>query len=223
MTFKRFAGLALVVGLVFMAVFPILWRALVQGYYEPRIFGIAAVPERPVAIVFGAAVFRGGRLSTVLRDRMETAIQLYENGQVERILVSGDTRSSGYSEPVAMADYAIQRGVPAEAIELDHGGQRTYDSCYRAGHEFGVKKAILVTQAFHLPRALFTCDRLGISAVGVAADQRPYRGARWYAVRETAATLVALWDTVRQQQPAILGIPVSNNDILEYPPPFYQV
>ncbi len=187
---------------------PLLWRGLVQWQYERRIYSVAAVPEKPVAIVFGAAVYPGGRLSSVLRDRMETAVQLYNAGKVQRIIVSGDNSVDHYNEPQAMMAYALQRGVPETAVQPDYAGLRTYDTCYRARHIFQVESAVLVTQEFHLSRALFTCQRLGVDAVGVAADLRPYRGADWYEMRETAATLVALWDVIRRQPAAIMGEPI---------------
>lgn len=205
MNIRRFFLALLILGLVLLLTFPLVWRALVQRSYTPKIYDVSNVPKNSFAIVYGAAIFRNGRLSTVLRDRMETAIHLYESGKVDRILVSGESRPTGYSEPIAMFNYAVQRGIPEEHLEMDHGGYRTYDTCYRARQEFEVDAAILVTQAFHLPRALYTCEKLGIDAVGVAADQRHYRAERWYEMRETAATLVALWDSLRLRPPAVLG------------------
>ena len=206
MKFRRLFLVILIMGFVLLASFPLVWRTLIQRYYAPRIYNESTVPKKSIAIVYGAAILRNCRLSTVLRDRMETAIHLYESGKVDRILLSGDTRTTGYSEPEAMFNYAVQRGIPEEDIDIDHGGYRTFDTCYRARREFDVDQATLVTQAFHLPRALYTCERLGIDAVGVAADQRQYHGERWYEMRETAATLVALWDSLRLQPPAVLGV-----------------
>lgn len=183
---------------------PVVWRAVVKVYYGERILEPNAVPGNRVAIVFGAAV-RNGRLSTVLRDRMETAIHLYEAGLVESIIVSGDSQSDLYDEPGTMMAYAIRRGVAPTDLKMDSAGRRTYDTCYRARHVFRVESAVLVTQAFHLPRALFTCERLGLSSVGVAADRRSYRAERWYEFREVAATTVALVDVIRRQQPPVLG------------------
>jgi SanA protein len=186
-----------------LLVSPLLWRQVVVRRYEPRIYDLASAPARPTAVVFGAAVYRGGRLSTVLRDRMDTAIALYTQGTVGQILVSGDGLSARYDEPSAMKAYAAQRGVPADDILVDLGGRRTYDSCYRARHFFDVDSVILVTQSFHLPRALFVCEQLGISSVGVSADLRTYRGSNWYEFREVAATLVALSDVLQQREPAV--------------------
>jgi SanA protein len=190
---------ALVLGLLLMTS-PWLVRSTVKSYYDRRLYAVERVPQRPVAVVFGAAVY-GDRLSAVLRDRVETAIDLYQTGQVDRILVSGDNSSDFYDEPGAMRDYAIERGVPPEDILVDPAGHRTYDTCYRARNVYGVESAVLVTQAFHLPRALLTCGGMDIDAVGAVADRRPYRGARWYEMRETAATLVAIWDVLRGDPP----------------------
>ncbi|MEW5985400.1 MAG: ElyC/SanA/YdcF family protein [Chloroflexota bacterium] len=193
-----------------LVAFPFVWREEIKRYYRPRIYTVSSAPPAPVAIVFGAAVYGNGRLSPILRDRMDTAIQLYESGLVQKLLVSGDNRTADYDEPGAMMGYASERGVPPEAIQPDYGGRRTYDTCYRARHIFQVESAILITQGFHLPRALFTCERLGLTVVGVAADARPYRDANWYELRETAATLVALWEVIRQLPPPVMGEPIGN-------------
>jgi SanA protein len=198
----------MIVLLLSLLLAPLVWRRSIQSYYAGRIHDASSVPAEQAAIVFGAAVYRNGRLSSVLRDRMDTAISLYQNGKVDKILVSGDNSEDNYNEPGAMMAYALERGIPEQDIQPDYGGRRTYDTCYRAQHIFLLDRAILVTQEFHLPRALFTCRQLGIEAVGVAADLRRYRGTRWYEFRETAATFVALWDVIRRDPPAILGDPI---------------
>ena len=187
---------------------PLWWRWMVQWRYGRFINPVEDAPETRVAIVFGAAVYENGRLSAILRDRMDVAIQLYQQGSVEKLLVSGDNRFVEYDEPTAMMEYAIAQGVPAEDIQPDFAGRRTYDTCYRAKHVFQVDEAILVTQQFHLPRALFTCRQLGISGTGVAADLQLYRGARWYELRETGATGMALWDIIQRNPAPVLGDPI---------------
>lgn len=194
--------------LIAIAAFPFLWRAAVKLYYGRHIYQVEDAPVERVAIVFGASVRGDGRLSDVLRDRMDTAISLYENGRVQKLLVSGDNQIVEYDEPGAMMNYAIAQGVPPEDVQPDYAGRRTYDTCYRARHIFQVESAILVTQEFHLPRAIFTCRQLGIASVGVSADRQPYLGARWYEVRETGATLMALWDVIRRQPAPVLGDPI---------------
>jgi SanA protein len=104
---------------------------------------------------------------------------------------------------------AIELGVAAADVQPDYGGLRTYDSCYRATEIFGVEEAIVVTQQFHLPRALYLCDSLGVRVTGVIADQRTYspRSIAWSELREVPATLLALTDIVRREPPPILGEP----------------
>ncbi len=192
--------------LLLLAALPLVWRGVVKLHYQRSIFSQPDAPARPVAIVFGAAVYRDGRLSPVLRDRVETAITLYHSGQVSRIIMSGQDDSIYYNEPGTMMAYAVEHGVDPAHVQADPAGHRTYDTCYRALHVFDVSSAVLVTQAFHLPRALMTCEGLGIEAIGVKADLRPYRDARWYEVRETAATLVAAWDVVRREPPRLIEL-----------------
>lgn len=194
--------------LILLMLFPLLWRRAMRMHYDSEIYSVETAPEAPVAVVFGAAVLRDGRLSTVLRDRMDTAIALYQAGKVDKLLVSGDNSRDGYDEPSAMMAYAIARGVAPDDVQPDYAGHRTYDTCYRAQAVFQVEEALLVTQHFHLPRAIFTCRQLGVAANGVSADQRLYRAGRWYETRETAASLVALWDVIRREPPPVLGEPM---------------
>lgn len=178
---------------------------------QPHIYeDITRVPEAPVAIVFGAAVYPGGHPSPVLADRVETAAALYRAGKVRKLLLSGDNRFVNYNEPGAMMRYALQLGIPRDAIQPDYGGRRTYDTCYRARYIFQVRKAILVTQKFHLPRALFICRSLGVNAVGVAADRRlyPRREVLWWNLRESMAILRSLVDVARRAEPPVTGEPI---------------
>ena len=178
---------------------------------QPHIYeDITRVPEAPVTIVFGAAVYPGGHPSPVLADRVETAAALYRAGKVRKLLLSGDNRFVNYNEPGAMMRYALQLGIPRDAIQPDYGGRRTYDTCYRARYIFQVRKAILVTQKFHLPRALFICRSLGVNAVGVAADRRlyPRREVLWWNLRESMAILRSLVDVARRAEPPVTGEPI---------------
>ena len=174
-----------------------------------RLHSVEDAPTRRVAIVFGAGLWRDGTPSPVLRDRVDTAADLYFAGKVEKLLMSGDNRFEYYNEPAAMRAYAMQLGVPEEAIVLDYAGRRTYDTCYRARDIFGVSQAILVTQRFHLPRALYTCNKLGVETVGVPADRRTYRAASltFWNLREVPATLVAWWEVNISHPLPVLGSP----------------
>jgi len=124
------------------------------------------------------------------------------------LLLSGDNSTSHHNEPVAMRRYAEQLGVPAEAIVLDYAGFNTYDTCYRAAAIFGVHDAILVSHAYHLPRALMTCDRLGVHSVGMAAEQAGRIGRDFsvnYLLREVVSTDKAGLQVVFKPQPTVLG------------------
>ena len=174
-----------------------------------RLYTVEEAPEKRVAIVFGAGLWKDGSPGTVLRDRVETSAELYFAGKVEKLLMSGDNRFVYYNEPEAMRQYALKLGVPDEAIVLDYAGRRTYDTCYRASYIFGVKEAILVTQRFHLARALYTCNHLGVPSIGVAADHYTYRRSAmaYWQLRETGATLAALWDVHIARPLPVLGNP----------------
>src|SRR5512134_585999 len=141
---------------------------LITGLYASnRIYSASNSPSKRVAIVFGAGLRRDGTPTAILRDRVETAADLYSSGKVEKILMSGDNRFDDYNEPEAMRQYALSLGIPAQVIALDYAGRRTYDTCYRAKAIFGVESALLVSQKFHLPRALFICNTLGLDSAGV--------------------------------------------------------
>ena len=174
-----------------------------------RVYSVESVPARRVAIVFGAGLWRDGSPTPVLRDRVATAAQLYFAGKVEKLLMSGDNSDLYYNEPGAMRGYALDLGVPDEAIVLDYAGRRTYDTCFRARAIFGLQDAILVTQAFHLPRALYVCNALGLPSVGVPADLLLYRNRAllYWNLREVPATLVALWEVHLSRPEPILGKP----------------
>jgi SanA protein len=145
---------------------------------------IPAEEPPPVAIVFGAKVWNDGSASNVLYDRVVTAVELYRAGRVKKLLMSGDNPTADYDEPTAMKRTAMQLGVPENDIVLDFAGRRTYDTCYRAKEIFGVKKAILVTQEFHLARALYLCNNLGVESIGITANRRTYEGEGHWAFRE---------------------------------------
>lgn len=137
-------------------------------------------------LVLGAGVKADGRMSDMLTDRMETAIALYLRGAGKKLLLSGDARP-GYDEPAAMRRAALRAGIPEEALLLDRRGLSTAASVRRAKTVFGAASLVIVTQKYHLYRALFLAERMGILALGVPADRRPYRSRRKQAVREFLA------------------------------------
>jgi SanA protein len=202
--FLKLSTLLMAISLIGMLV----TRLVTLLYARPRQFSVSEAPNSKVAIVFGAGLRRDGTPTAVLRDRVEIAVQLYFNRKVDKLLMSG-SRLDPYNEPESMRNYAIELGVPASAIVQDFAGSSTYDTCYRARDIFRVMDAILVTQGFHLPRALFTCNALGLQAVGVPADQRTYRpfSQFFWGVRETFATLNAYWEVYVSRPLPVLGQP----------------
>ena len=191
-----------------VTIFPILVWLLFKVVYSERIYTVEEAPSGySVAIVFGAGLHWDGSPTPVLRDRVKAAVGLYEQGKVQKLLFSGDNRFEDYNEPGAMHEYALELGIPEDDIVLDFAGRRTYDTCYRANAIFKVNKAILVTQRFHLPRAIFLCDQMGIVSQGVKSDLRAYSkySERYWNLREIFATISAMWDVWFQHPVPVLG------------------
>jgi vancomycin permeability regulator SanA len=200
----------LVLGLVLGALASALLIAYVLAVTNARRYSTAEqVPEQPVAIVFGAGIEGRRSLSPMLADRVEMAVRLYQLRRVPKILMTGDSSRVSHDEATAMQHYAVARGVAIQDIALDYAGFSTYESCYRARAIFGVTRAVLVTQQYHLPRALYTCRALGIDAVGVGTrDWGIYSDELMltYIGREGLAILKALWDVhVTRPLPTFLG------------------
>ncbi|WP_373057514.1 vancomycin high temperature exclusion protein [Zunongwangia sp. H14] len=165
---------------------------------------IENVPTANTVIVLGASVHSNGKLSPVLEDRMETAIELYQAGKVEQFLVSGDHKTEDYDEVGAMKNYLLQRGVPANKILEDHAGFDTYDSMYRSDEVIGIKDAIVVTQRFHLPRTMFIAKNLGLNYIGYVADKKKYKTSTRLMRREKLANFKALWEVITDGKPTTL-------------------
>lgn len=166
------------------------------------------IPQRAVAVVFGAGYWADGRPSDVMWDRVTSAAELYQEERVHKLLLSGDNRRADYNEPAKMREIALSLGIPDEDIVLDYAGRRTYDTCYRARAIFGLEEAVLVTQRYHLPRALYLCEGMGIEAVGYAADRQPYVRILAYWAREIPALWLSWWDLRIRHPVPILGSPI---------------
>ncbi len=163
-------------------------------------------------LVLGAGVKDDGTPSHMLEDRLLRGIELYEAGVSNTVLMSGDHGRVEYDEVNVMKDYAVSKGVDADRIFLDHAGFSTYDSLYRAKEIFGAEKIIIVTQEYHLYRALAIADSLGIEAVGVSSDLRSYYGQFTRDVREVAARTKDFFYILFKPQPTVLGESISFSD-----------
>ncbi|MDD3298445.1 MAG: YdcF family protein, partial [Firmicutes bacterium] len=132
----------------------------------------AAQMDADCIIVLGAGVWDGGRPSPMLEDRLLQGIELYQNGASDRLLMSGDHGRKEYDEVNVMKQFAVERGIASEHVFMDHAGFSTYESLYRAKDVFEAGKVIIVTQKYHMYRALYIADKLGLHACGVASDPR---------------------------------------------------
>lgn len=164
-------------------------------------------------LVLGAGVRDDGTPSHMLRDRIDTGILLYEAGAAPKLLMSGDHGRVEYDEVNVMRDRALAAGVPSADVFMDHAGFSTYDSLYRARDVFEVKRVIIVTQEYHLPRALYIAETLGLEAWGVPADLNQYYGQFGRSLREAAARAKDMVYCWVKPQPVVLGevIPISGS------------
>ncbi|MBP6996590.1 MAG: YdcF family protein [Phycicoccus sp.] len=183
---------------------PWLW---LQWEARGHVYAVADAPSAPVALVLGAGLTATGQPSPFLAGRLAVAKELYDSGRVRVILVSGDNRFTTYDEPTAMRDWLVQRGIPDAAVVRDFAGRDTYDSCVRAQRIFGVTRALVVSQAYHVPRAVAICRSVGLDVDGVG-DSSVTGYAAWQTgrIREVPAAGKAVWDVVSGRDP-VLGSP----------------
>ncbi|MCA1223903.1 SanA/YdcF family protein [Streptomyces sp. 8L] len=184
-----------------LALAPAAWLHLSA---DGRVRTVADVPATDVAVVFGAGL-RNGSPTPYLAHRLDTAVRLYRAGKVKVVLVTGDNSTKGYDEPDAMRSYLTGHGVPRTRVVDDYAGFDTWDSCARAKRIFGVRRAVLVTQGFHVTRALALCAAAGVEAYGVPVAE-PH-DVTWYygETREVFAADKASLDAVFRPSPTFLG------------------
>ncbi len=173
----------------------------------------ANLQEVDCILILGAGVWNNSRPSFMLEDRLLRGIELYEAGISNRLLMSGDHGRKDYDEVNVMKQFAIEAGVPSEHIFMDHAGFSTYESLYRAKDVFEADKIVIVTQGYHMYRALFIAEKLGLEAYGVTSDQRQYVGQNYREAREALARVKDFFYTLVRPKPTFLGdtIPVSGN------------
>lgn len=185
------------------AAYVLINAAMVAGEQKYMYASFVELPERTVVIVPGAAVLRSGALSAVFLDRANAAVAIYQAGKARKILVSGDNSTEEHNEVDPARKYLLSMGVPEADIYLDHAGFDTYSTMYRARDIFGVSGAIVATQSFHLPRALFIAQSLGLDVVGYRADNVHLLARN--EIRESLARVKAVLEVVLQRSPKFLG------------------
>lgn len=199
---------------VFMAIcllFYIVVNIYVHVSTKDRIVEVASVQKKKVILVLGAAVWENDKISPILKDRMDVAINLYKKNKVSKLLLSGDHGRKNYNEVIAMKKYAMENGVNENDIFMDHAGFSTYESIYRAKKIFGIEHLIISTQKYHLKRALFIADSLNINANGVIADRQMYYKMSYYKFRETFAICKDAIYLLIDKKPTYLGEKIDIN------------
>lgn len=169
-------------------------------------------------VVLGCQVRSDGTPSHMLEDRLKRSVALYNAGVAPKLLMSGDHGTKGYDEVDAMKRYAVEAGVPSEDVFMDHAGFSTYETVYRAKEIFGAEKIVIVTQQYHLYRAMYIAEAMGMEVYGVAADYRQYSGQLARDVREVLARVKDFGMTIFWPEPTYLGeaIPISGNGELTH-------
>ncbi|MGV9272278.1 SanA/YdcF family protein [Streptomyces griseosporeus] len=188
-------------GVCVLALLPATWLRLSTG---DRLRTVADVPRTGVAVVFGAGLWQG-EPSPYLAHRLDAAAELYRAGRVEVVLVTGDNSREDYDEPDAMRAYLTRHGVPDRRIVSDYAGFDTWDSCVRAKKIFGVDRAVLISQGFHIRRAVALCEAAGVASYGVGVDET--HDTTWYygGTREVFAAGKAALDALFRPDPRFLG------------------
>lgn len=193
-----------VLGLIMIIFFVLAVEAVFERQTKGKIYSdYSNVPPAKTLIILGASVHSDGKLSPILKDRMDTAIKLYYNNKAVNFLVTGDHRSDDYNEVSAMVNYLLDNGISEDIIKSDPSGLDTYDSMYRAGAVYNIESAIVVTQRFHLPRALFIAKKLDLDYRGFAADQQAYITENRLKQREKLANVKALYEVLIGNEPSI--------------------
>jgi vancomycin permeability regulator SanA len=204
-----------IIGIVSLLIF-IIVNVYVGAIGNKKITSLELVPEADAAVILGALVRPDGNVSSMLADRLDVGYNLYNEGKVKKILVTGDHGKNNYNEVTAMKKYLMDKGVRREDIFMDHAGFDTYDSLVRAKKIFKADNVIVVSQEYHLVRALYISEKIGLEAYGVAALNYNPPKMPYYQLREYAACIKSFIEAdIIRPDPKYLGeeIPISGNGI----------
>lgn len=206
--FKRLLIICLILPIIGMIIYGLInYRVL--SFSKDYIITVEDAEKSEAALVLGALVYSSGRVSPILADRLDFGIELYHKNKVDKLLLSGDHGRKHYDEVNAMKNYVLDNDIPEKDIFMDHAGFNTYDSLYRARDVFKAKKIIIVTQEYHLPRAIYIARKLGLDAYGVAADKHFYPKIEMYKFRESLARCKDfIYVNLLKPKPKYLGEPI---------------
>ena len=208
--FKTVAGIILCLGLIASSLVFCINTYMVSSVSRRIYTDISKLSGYDCILVLGAGITASGEPSPMLRDRLERGVELYKAGAADKLIMSGDHGSADYDEVNVMKSWAVEVGAESGDVFMDHAGFSTYESLYRARDIFCAKSVIIVTQRYHLYRALYVAEALGLDAVGVPAEEIAYSGQLYREVRELAARVKDWIYTIVKPEPAYLGetIPV---------------
>jgi len=178
-------------------------------------YSIKKFPKNDVGIIFGAGI-NGDQPSKYLKDRLDAGISLYKANRINKILLSGDNGSDEHDELTVMKNYCFNHGVDTTKIFIDYAGFDTYSTMYRAKHIFKIKKATLISQEYHLNRAIYIGQKLGIKSVGYSANNGEYLGYKYVTFREYGSIFKSFFDVLRNREPHFLGNPIDINGVSNY-------
>lgn len=178
-------------------------------------YSLKKFPKNDVGIIFGAGI-KGTEPGKYLKDRLDAGILLYKSHRINKILLSGDNGRDEYDELTVMKNYCARNGVDTTKIFIDYAGFDTYSTMYRAKHIFNIKRATLITQEYHLNRALYIGQELGIKSVGYSANKGEYPGYKYVTFREVLSTFKSFFDVFRNREPRFLGIKININGESNY-------
>jgi SanA protein len=178
-------------------------------------YSVKKFPKNDVGIIFGAGI-NGNQPSKYLKDRLDAGILLYKMKRINKILLSGDNGRDEYDELTVMKNYCYNHGVDTTKIFIDYAGFDTYSTMYRAKHIFKIKKATLISQEYHLNRAIYIGQKLGIKSAGYSANNGEYHGYKYVCFREYGSIFKSFFDVLRNREPRFLGTPININGPSNY-------
>lgn len=198
--------------IILSLIVPIFLDQMVERSGGETIVSVSSAKPAEAILILGAYVKPNGEVSRMLKDRLDYGYALYKNGKSDRIIVSGDHGTVSYNEVKAMCDYLEAKGIPSDAIFMDHAGFSTYDSVYRMKAIFGVTDAIIVSQKYHVVRAAYISKKLGVATQSVASDTYIYEKMLSYRIREIGARIKAfVMASILVPEPKYLGEKISIN------------
>lgn len=197
----------LIILLILASVGSMVIMVQVRSEYQSKIYNdVDQLPNGSTIVVLGASVHPDNTPSDALEDRLEIAARAWRAEKIENIVLSGDDGTWAQEEIQSMLGYLIDAGVPRDNIIIDGNNARTFDSCYRLKNVLNQNKVVLITQSFHMPRALYLCNEIGLDAWGLESDLRWYKDVLWFTVRDWMASLLAFWDLYNQRLPSYLEV-----------------